>query len=200
MGDAFAGRFSREFIKTVSQKLPNVKFRIMTNGILATKEIIQELNIEDKIEELDISVNAVKASTHRKIFRTNTAAFKQLLKNLEYLSSLKVSDFTLNFVICNYNYKEMKKFVKFCQKYNAKASFWEVRDYFHDMLETKYEDIAVHLPAHKNHKKFKKLLSSKVFDNTQIILSPIIKEIRSEAVEETKNSLWNKLFRGRIFG
>ncbi len=188
LGDAFSSRFSREFIKTISEKYPNVQFIIMTNGIAATPNLINELSLPGKIKEFDVSVNAVNAKTHKIIFRNN--GFKQLLNNLKYIAKLKkenkIENLNFNFVICKYNWKEMKPFIKFAKKHNAKVNFWEVRDYHQNSLENQYTDIAVHLPLHKDFKRFSKYLSDKIFDDNDINLSPVIKKIRNEILSSNR--------------
>lgn len=196
-GDAFFSRFSRYMIKTLIKENPNIKFRIMTNGICATKEIIEELNLCNHIEEFAISINATTEKTHSKIFRTK--GFKQLVKNLEYISKLKeegkIQNLHFNFVVCKYNYKEMVDFVSFAKKHKANIHFWEVKDYYHNTLENKFEDIAVHLESHKDYKKFNKILLNKIFDDDNIILSPIINEIRNKAIKQKENTLINKILK-----
>jgi MoaA/NifB/PqqE/SkfB family radical SAM enzyme len=196
LGDAFFSKFSREFIKTVSEKYPNIKFVIMTNGICATKELFKELNLEGRIKEFDVSINAVKQSTHEKIFRTK--GFKQLQKNIEYIGNLKkegkIENLNFNFVICKYNWKEMKPFIKYGFKHNAQINFWEVRDYYNNTLDNKYEDMTVHTPTSKEYQKFKKYICSKEFEQENITLSPVIKKIRAEALKEKPLTFWNKLF------
>ena len=196
LGDAFSSRFSREFMKEVSAVYPNIKFIIMTNGIAATKETIQELNLEGRIKEFDISINAVKSKTHKKIFRNN--GFNFLLKNLEYIAELKknnkIENLNFNFVICKYNWKEMKAFIKFARKHNAKINFWEVRDYYNDSLENKMKDMAVHNEISNEYKKFAKYLCSSIFDSEDVVLSPVIKEIREKELSNKKRNIFQKLF------
>ncbi len=188
-GDAFS-LISQKFIKLISEEFPDLRFKLMTNGILADKETINRLNLVNRIEELDISINAVNAATHNKIFRTGKNAFKKLIKNLEYIKTLKINTFNINFVVCKYNWKEMKKFIKLGKKYNARVLFWEVRLYGNsDKLQYDYYDIAVHLRFHKDYKKFKKYLSSKVFEDENIIMSPVLKKLRYESLNEKKFSL-----------
>lgn len=196
--DPFASKLTMEIIKNIIEKYPKIKFHIQTNGILATKEKLRELNIEDKIETFIISVNAENAKTHSKIFRVSPKAFIMLKKNIENIALLKkenkIDRLVFNFVVNKYNYKEMVKFIKFAKKYDACINFWEVRNY-HINLMTKYEDLAVHLPTHKEYKKLKNILSSSAFDNKNVHLFPCLKTIRENALKEKskKFSLISKI-------
>lgn len=196
LGDAFSSRFSREFIRTVSEKYPNIKFVIMTNGICATPKLFKELNLEGRIKEFDVSINAVNEKTHYKIFRVK--GFKQLRENLKYIAELKKSDkienLNFNFVINKYNWKEMKPFIKFGFKHNAQINFWEVRDYYNNALDNKYEDMAVHIPQNKDYNKFRKYICSKVFEDKNITISPVIKDLRNNALKDYKESILDRIF------
>ncbi|MBQ9244751.1 SPASM domain-containing protein [bacterium] len=195
-GDAFGSKFSRDLIAKFVKTYPNLKFKIMTNGICATKEFIQELNLENKMFELDISINTVNPETHYKIFRIKNG-FNAIVKNLEYLATLKeknlIPSFHLKFVVCNYNWKEMIQFVKFARKYHANCDFWEVRDYKNNCLENKIEDMSVHFETHPDYKKFKKLLSDPIFDSKDTTLSPVLTKIRNEEIERVKNTISYKI-------
>lgn len=193
-GDAFS-RFSMEFIKTIALKYSNIKFKLMTNGIAATQKNLDDLGIYNRIEEFDVTINATTRKTHEKIFRVK--GYKQLIKNLSYIKRLldegKIDILNFNFVINQYNYKEVIHFIKFAKKYNAKIRFTEIKNFWNDTLNIKFRDLTVHFPDDKNHKKFKSMLASPVFDDPNIILSPKIRELHIEAMQEKKNSFFEKL-------
>ena len=195
LGDAFSSRFSREFIKTISETYPHIKFVLMTNGISATKELIYSLGLPGKIKEFDISINAINEKTHRKIFRIK--GFKQLLKNLKYIAELKsqnkIDFLNFNFVICKYNWKEMKPFIAFAKKHNAKINFWEVRDYSGAPLENNYADMTVHREGDKGYNQFRRMLCDKIFDDEDVVISPVIKKIREDALTQYKSTLLYKI-------
>lgn len=194
-GDAFS-RFSKIFIKTISEKFPKIKFKLMTNGISATKKNLDELNIYKKITEIDITISASNPKTHEKIFRVK--GWNQLLDNLSYINNRvenkDIERITFNFIICQYNWKEILSFIDFAKKYNAHIHFSEVKDLTNDSLNLKYKDMTVHLQNDKNHKKFKKLLASPLLDDSKIYLTPKIKQLRTEAIKEKENSKIHKFF------
>ena len=196
--EPFASRLAIEVIKNVTDNYPDIKFQIQTNGMLATKEKIQELKLEDKICVFNVSINAATAKTHSRIFRVPQSLFAKLKENLDYVYYLrqheKIDDLVFNFVVNSYNYKEMLKFIKFAEKYNAGVNFWAVRNYKPD-VKIKYEDIAVHLPRHKEYKKLKKILANKAFDSVMVNLYPCLKSIREEALKEKSQNIWNKIIR-----
>ena len=203
-GDAFFSKYSQELIKTIPKKYPKIQFKIMTNGICATKELIEELGLPGRILEFSISINAVKPETHYKIFRIK--AWDRLLKNLTYISQLKkeadrrghLFHYHFKFIVCRENWKEMIPFIKFAKKYGAKADFWEVRPL---QLDVNYDNMSVHNPTDKHFKEFKKMLTAPEFDDPTITLSPAIIDLRNEAIKEVKNnpSYKLKLFLYNVF-
>ena len=180
MGDAFASRHSRDLIKAVAKKYPNIKFELLTNGILATPKIIKDLGIENRMDTVFVSFHAIKRSTYTKLVHNGN--FNMVMKNIKYLSDLhnkgilRVLQF--NFVVNKYNYKEMKDFIKFARKHNATPSFWEIRDYNEDIHE-KYNDLAIHLPTHPEHKKLLEVLDDEIFDTLkEHELFPVLRNLR----------------------
>ena len=185
MGDAFGSKLSRQVIKNIINRYPKIKFKLMTNGICAGEKFIKELDLENRIVEFSISINAVCEKTHYKIFRVR--GWKLLLKNLKYISKLKrkmgkIPSFHFKFVVCSNNWKEMAKFVKFASKYGANADFWEVRDYW--TLENKYEDLAVHNETHKDFEAFVKSLVNPAFNEKHVVFSPLLMKLRNKAISE----------------
>lgn len=193
--EIFYSNFFKEIIKKITEEFPQIKFRIITNGTLTNEENFKQLNLENKISELFISINAATKRTHQKISRIN--AWKNLINNLEYIKNIPNLKNNLNFtfVVCKDNYKEMKKFVKFAEKYNAKVSFWEIRNHQNNSLEHDYYELAVHLKEHKENKKLKNILTSKVFEQKNVLLSPVLKNLRDKQIKEKTNSFLYKLFK-----
>lgn len=193
--EIFYSDFFKEIIKKITEEFPQIKFRIITNGTLLTEENIKQLNLENKISELYVSINAATAKTHQKISRIN--AWKNLTKNLDYIKNIPSIQNNLHFtfVVCKHNYKEMKNFVKFAEKYNAKISFWEIRNHQNNSLENDYYELAVHLKEHKENNKLKKHLASKIFNQENVLLSPALKQLRDDELNKKTNSFFYKLFK-----
>ncbi len=166
-GDVFASKHSRKLVKSIADRYPNIKFEILTNGVLATPNMLKELNLlaGGKIRNLVISIHAVTKETYNKIVRSGN--FDMLMQNIEYITKLKnegiIGSTTFNFVVNSYNYTEMPAFARFAMEHNAYASFWEIRNYNQELADS-YKELAIHLPEHPEHKKLLEVLKDSIFD------------------------------------
>ena len=124
-GEVFDSYHSKLVIKKVTEKYPNLKLELWSNGINITEENIIKLNIKDKIKTVHISVNAGTEKTYKKIFRSNN--FNRVKQNIIYLTNLKaqnrIEDIHLSFVINEVNYRDMKKFMQFAKDLDVSVSF-----------------------------------------------------------------------------
>ena len=125
LGEIFVSRPLLDLIQYISQNYKNIKFQIITNGVLCSKDMLERLGIADRISSIEVSVHATKEKTYNKLIKGGN--FEKVRKNLEYISSLKQQDkinsFYMNFVITSYNYKEMLDFAKWSIKLGAVPNF-----------------------------------------------------------------------------
>ena len=169
-GELFASRHSVEIVKKIVRINPDIKFKIISNGILFTKEMIEKLSLTEKMYTVTISMHAITEKTYNKLVENGN--FNALIKNVEYLSELKnkglLQNLQLNFVVTAYNYKEMKEFVKFANKMRAKAFFIN----YHEQINSEKlrKELDVSLPSHPEYNKLVKLLKDPIFkdDNCSV--------------------------------
>ncbi len=124
-GELFVSEHSKNFVKNIVKRYPDIKFEIVSNGIYATKENIQDLGIEDKIESIKFSLPSMNKRTYNKLVRNGN--LNSVLANLDYISDLKrskrIHDFRLNFVICSTNYKEIPSYIYRAESLGAIVDF-----------------------------------------------------------------------------
>lgn len=165
VGEFFNSKITQDFIKKVIEINPDCKFELYTNGIHCTPENLKKLNIEDKIIEYHVSVNAAKKSTYEKIFRSNN--FNKVINNLEYISKLTIGNkpvnITLGFVINSINYKDMKKFVKLAKKLKVQISFTLTQVFNETSFIKNEREYAVFLPIHRNYNEFVDIINDDIF-------------------------------------
>lgn len=170
VGEVFASKISRDLIKQIATKFPNVKFEIITNGIHCTKENIEELNLTNKISMMTVSLHAFTEKTYNKIVKGGN--YKKVLENINYLSSLKkngqIERFELHFTVTSVNYKEIPDMIRLCRKIDAKIRLLGL-DCSRD-LETLYNEINIQDRRHPKYNNLVKIMHSKEVLNSKDIV------------------------------
>ena len=164
-GETFFSPKTQELIKRISIKFPSMKFSILTNGLLASPKMFEELNLTNKISQMVVSLHAVHSWTYNKMIKGGN--FRRVMSNVRYMSKLKkegkIKCFNLNFVVNAYNYKEMPKFVKMAEKLGATATFLEFLDMNIDRKI--YDKLNVFSEKHPKHADFCKVLANPIFNS-----------------------------------
>lgn len=192
-GELFASKHSMEIVKKVININPNIKFKIISNGILFTKEIIETLGLKERMITVTISMHSATEKTYNKLVKNGN--FKALIENVKYLSLLKKQGFLqnlqLNFVVTSINYNEMIKFAHFAKEMQAKAFFINYHRQIDDNELEKKLDIS--LPTHKNYNNLIKILKNPIFKKDFCYVNDYLKNLKP-----TKNFILeeiNKLFK-----
>jgi len=179
-GDPLFSRHSRLLMKELVKENPEIKLNIFTNGFLLDEKNLTELGIQNNIQGISVSVDAVKKETYKKILRTD--AFDIVMKNVENISKWKkqgkIDWMTINFVIHIMNYKEMPDFLKLAQKLDITAFFTTYSPWPTSEYRKKYDKVAVFEPENKHYKEFVKILHNPVFkDEEHCFLEPRLSDI-----------------------
>lgn len=82
LGEPLLNPDIKKIILYTSEKFPHVKKKIITNGILLEKDMVNFL--VKYISVFNISIHAIKKDTHRRI--TQTEYFDRIVENIKYLS------------------------------------------------------------------------------------------------------------------
>jgi len=109
--DPFASKSFRKFLTTFDKtKFPNVNhIHLHTNGLLLNKKMWNELsNIHDIIKTIEISIDAATEETYEIVRRGGD--WHTLMENLDFISTLKLNEKNISFVVQDTNYKEMEDF------------------------------------------------------------------------------------------
>ncbi|MCR5261663.1 MAG: radical SAM protein [Candidatus Gastranaerophilales bacterium] len=151
-GEVFVSKPYLDLIRHITENYKNIKFQIITNGILCSEEMLKSLNIENRIQAIEISVHAYTEKTYNKLIKGGK--FNILKKNLQYVSELKkqnkINHFQMNFAINSINYKEMVDFTKWSLQLEAEPCFLPLL-----ILEPKQREEFDKLNvADKNHPKY----------------------------------------------
>lgn len=177
-GELFASKHSIEIVKKIININPDIKFRIISNGILFTKDIIEELGLKNRLDSATISVHAASERTYNKLVERGN--YKAVIQNIKYLADLKkqgiLSNLQLNFVVNSINYKEMKKFAYFAKTMQAKAFFINYhRQINSDELE---KQLDISLNTHPKYNELVKILEDKIFNEECCIVNDYLKKLK----------------------
>ncbi len=175
-GDPFASELYRTLLATLdSEQYPKLKVHLITNAQLFTPQIWEKWHkIHKSIKGVQISIDAASEETYRILRRGGE--FKRLLVNLEFVRSLKnkgILDWvSIEFVVQEKNYKEMKDFVKLGKSFDFdRVGFAGIRnlgtygDEFH--LE------AVHISSHPKYHELLEVLKDPIFKDPIVDLGNI---------------------------
>lgn len=198
-GELFVSRHLCKLCRKIVEVNPKVKFFVHSNGMFLNKEMCEKFGFLDNISEVSVSVHAATEKTYEEIVRGGK--WKVLLKNLEWLSTLKksgkIKNFFVSFVVHSLNYKEMSKFVKMSKKYSAYALFWRFRNWHTSHMCTEYDKYTCWEKDHKDYKKFIKVLyklKCKYDGRDYWLVDPLFRELQAEAKGSFFERLKNKIF------
>jgi MoaA/NifB/PqqE/SkfB family radical SAM enzyme len=109
--DPFASKSIRKLLLNFDRKkFPNVNhIHLHTNGLLLTETMWNSLShIHDLIKTIEISVDAANEETYKIVRRGGD--WKILIDNLNFISTIKLRDKRISFVVQDTNYLEMEDF------------------------------------------------------------------------------------------
>jgi MoaA/NifB/PqqE/SkfB family radical SAM enzyme len=109
--DPFASKSIRKFLLNFDrEKFPNLKhIHLHTNGLLLNEDMWMKLShIHDLIKTIEISIDAATKETYEIVRRGGN--WETILENLKFISTIKLNDKRVSFVVQDTNYIEMEDF------------------------------------------------------------------------------------------
>ncbi len=178
-GEVFASSLCKKFIKIAAQTYPKLKFELITNGLLCSKENLEALGITDRIERITFSVHASTKETYQKIVRGGN--FETMLKNLRYLNELKkcgkLENLSVTYVISSLNYKDLPGFVELAKELEISAQLREFMNWGEASYMNKhFDEFDITNPKHPEHKEFSNMLKLPVFKNEFCLMDDVIRD------------------------
>lgn len=190
-GDPFASFLYKDLLtKLESDKYPNLRIHLMTNGQLFTEENWQKWNkIHNCIKSVQISIDAASEETYRILRRGGN--YQQLLNNLGFVKDLKSQGYLefvgLAFVVQRLNYREMKNFVNLCKNFGFDLVIFSTIRNWGTFSSEDFADHAVHFSSHPEHSNFLNILKDPIFREPVVDLGNLTYFLPSEsAIAEKK--------------
>ena len=172
----------------------NIKFDLLTNGLLFTEDFYNKLDLKKIIKRIQITVSAAKKQTYEKLL--SGSDFKKVKENIKFIGELRknneIDEFYLAFVTSKINYKEPPEFIELCIKNNAIALIWELRTVQNTKLCQDIENQAVWKETHPNYNDFVrtiKLIKNKYSENSYILHDIFSKLEPISIIDELKTKL-----------
>ena len=142
------------------------------------------MGLVHRLNKIVISVHAATKETYDKIVLNGN--YDQLMKNMRYYSYLsangKLLVLDICFVVNSLNYHEMPQFLEYAKSIGANAFFWEYRVQGYKEHKN-YDELAIHLPQHKDHHKLLEVLKNSCFDGLGYEpLHPQLRQLRMQVI------------------
>ena len=183
-GEAFASLHSRNLIKKIAKTYPNIKFDILTNGLLFNEKNLIELGIKEKLNLVGISFHTVNKNSYNKIVKNSN--FDTVMENINYAIKLKqeglINILQFRAVITDYNYKEMVNFAQIAKSSGANVVFLNLIKY--EIPDKIYNEINVINPEHRNHNKFIKILQHPIFKEDFVSINQNLLKLKHKNIFE----------------
>jgi len=114
-GEPFASKSYINLMKITGDNYPKIRLNLCTNGTLLDRYAWETCNLEGRVSEIYISIDASTSETYKKVRKGGN--FFKLLDNLYFLSEKRRQGNGLNrlvllFLVCNSNFSEMIDFIE----------------------------------------------------------------------------------------
>lgn len=157
-GDPFASKNFRKLLGALTpEAYPNLRFQIMTNGMLFTPRQWEEFpSLHGRVKILKISTDAATGPTHEKL--RLGARWPTMLDNMRFAGDLTakglVDHFEIVFTVQQDNYREMGDVVDLAKELGATGIYFARLTNWGTFTAQQYAEKAVFLPAHPEHTAF----------------------------------------------
>jgi len=177
VGEALASKHTRNVMKKIASLYPNIKFDILTNGILMDEKNLTELGILDNLGVIRFSFHSVKKKTYNKLVKRGN--YDKVISNIKYIANLykigKVQQLEFRFVINSLNYKEMISFARMAKKYNANVTFLNLLE--NEDTKDNFSELNVLNPMHRKYNHFIKILKNPIFREDFVFINKSLLDV-----------------------
>lgn len=154
-GDPFASKNFRQLMRDLTpEAFPDLKFQIMTNGMLFTPDQWNTFpTLHYRVKVLKISVDAATGPTHETLRRG--APWPVMIENMTFAGDLTaqglIDHFDLVFTVQSDNYREMADAVDLAHRVGATGIYFARLTNWGTFSADEYRDKAVFLPVHPDY-------------------------------------------------
>ncbi len=187
-GDPFGSRHFWDLLQSdITNKYPNLRFRIHTNAQLLTPNRWQRIkHLHHKIDTLEISIDGASAETYEENRRPGK--WIDLLERMNFVSEIireqESIKLTVSFVIQANNYFEMEKFVELGKTWEANTIQFSCLNNWGTFSAAEYLSRAIHVQYHKEYSRFIEALRNPVFDDYRVVFDFDCEKILNSASQK----------------
>lgn len=184
-GDPFASKNFRHLMKALTvTDYPNLKFQIMTNGMLFTPKQWEAFSsLHRRVGVLKISIDAATGPTHE-LLRLG-AHWPTMIENMTFAGTLlangMIDNFELVFTVQEENYREMGDAVDLARKVGANGLFFARMTNWGTFSPEAYQRKAVFLPLHPDHAAFRHVMQDDRLADPIVLLGDL-QSFRPESI------------------
>ena len=183
-GDPFGSRHFRHILQRLTKtKSPARRIQLHTNGLLLNERAWNDLNLQDNVSSVWISIDAAEPETYSVLRRGGD--FDTLVKNLRFLGNLNkrgdIDTLRLDFVVQQANYLQMPAFVDLARDVGADSVYFlRLRNWGHVPAEV-FRNQDVCSPDHPEHDRLLTVLTDDRFISDAVELgsmSRLVSQVR----------------------
>lgn len=164
-GDPFASKHFREFLGELNFELyPDLKVQIVSNGVLLTEKVWNNYkNIHSHVGLVCISLDAGREPTYE--ITRKGGNWKVLQENLKFLGKLrsenKFEKLRLDFVVQDYNFREMPDLVDIGKQVGADEVFFQKIVDWNTYSKPEFKKRLIYNSSHPEYSEFLKVIEDK---------------------------------------
>jgi len=157
-GDPFASKNFRGLMQQLDAGgYPDLKFIIMTNGMLFTRRQWAEFpSLHGRVQSLRVSLDAATGPTHELLRRG--ARWSVMQENLKFAGELLaaglIDEFMITFIVQAENYREMGDAVDLAREIGASKIYFARITNWGTFTAAEYREKAVFVPGHPRYEDF----------------------------------------------
>lgn len=176
-GDPFASKNFRQLMKALTpQSYPDLKFQIMTNGMLFTARQWDAFpSLHRRVALLKISIDAATGPTHE-VLRLG-AHWPTVMENMTFAGTLLaeglIDAFELVFTVQEDNFREMGEAVDLAHQVGANGLFFARLTNWGTFSPEAYRQKAVFLPSHPDHAVFQHAMQDERLADPIVLLGDL---------------------------
>lgn len=193
-GDPFGSPYFRQWLQTMKrEEMPKLKqLHLQSNAQLWSPRMWNTIpeEIRPLITSADIGIDAASPATYSINRRGGT--FEQLLRNLEFISTLRkegpLESLKISMVVQANNFKEMPDFVELGYRYGVDMIYFSQLVNWGTFSDAEFRSRAVHFTPHPLNSEFVNLLKDEIFARSKVNLGNLT-EIREGVKESLKDKI-----------